>query len=250
MLCPVSGYSECSMSIRSFNITPSPLARYKPQVCSTQMSAWTLTVLAFVKIWRREGVPIPMTWETQCSPQDCCDISRDLGPSHFESTWLENSAFIFADFQERRWWWWVHAVRLAAWCWLPAPLPVTHPLAFLESPNCFSLCAAEGHLPESRQELPFMEHFLGARICSEHFAESPHVNLWVCAFTVPAVGAKMGDTFDQAIWPGAQSSTIHSTAWLFRNLSSGLWGLNWYLREIINKSFPNTRDPPYKEPLR
>ena len=171
-------------------------------------------------------------------------------PSHFESTWLENSDFIFADFQERRWWWWVHAVRLATWCWLPAPLPVTHPLAFLESPNCFSLCAAEGHLSESRQELPLMEHFLGARICSKHFAESPHVNLWVCAFTVPAVGEKLGDTFDQAIWPRAQSSTIHSTAWLFRNLSSRLWGLNWYLREITNKSFPNNRDPPYKEPLR
>lgn len=58
----------------------------------------------------------------------------------------------------------------------------------------------------------------------------------------------MGDTFDQAIWPGAQSSTIHSTAWLFRNLSSRLWGLNWYLHEITNKSFPNNRDPPYKNP--
>ena len=108
-------------------------------------------------------------------------------PSHFESTWLENSDFVFADFHDKsrltkhlrndgdgdgR-----HVVQLATWCWLPAPLPVAHPLAFLESPNCFSLCSAEGLLPESRQELPFMEHLLGARICSKHFAESPHVNL-------------------------------------------------------------------------
>ena len=53
-------------------------------------------------------------------------------PSHFESTWLENSDFVFADFHDKsrltkhlrndgdgdgR-----HVVQLATWCWLPAPL--------------------------------------------------------------------------------------------------------------------------------
>lgn len=65
---------------------------------------------------------------------------------------------------------------------MPAPIPVAHPLAFLDSPNCFSLCSAEGFLPESRQELPFTEHLLGARICSKHFAESPHLNLMRCEY--------------------------------------------------------------------
>lgn len=60
--------------------------------------------------------------------------------------------------------------------YLPAPLPVTHPLVFLDSPNWFPLCQAEGLLPESRQELPFVECLLWARICSKHFAESPHLN--------------------------------------------------------------------------